>query len=390
MIKNKNIPASCQLLSGLDAGGIARETVDITRALVKGGGKTIVISGGGLMLPDMLRSGARHILMNTQRLNPLANLLNAWKISRVIKKNDIRILHVRSIALTPRAVLARRFQAVKLIATVHDLEGRSPRDGQRLQKALLKFDHVVAVSRFMADRLRDIGFDDVKINLIPRGIDMDRFDPEKVRTHRVVDQARKWRLPDGLPVILVPSRLAPSGGQAFLIETLARMKDMPFICIIPGDEAINPDHRQEIERLVVRLGLDEHVRFVGFCDDMPAAYMLADVVVTPGLKPASFGRVAVEAQAMARPLITAGHGGGREAIIPHSTALTFAPGDSEALEKSLRKALTMSADERSHMGLAARRQVMQHYTLEAMCAGTLDLYARCATEGTGAAEAANS
>lgn len=378
MTKDKFIPASCQLLADLNAGGIERETVDITRALVKGGGKTTVISGGGRMLPDMLRTGCRHILIDTQKNNPVTRLLTAWKIAQAVRKSDARILHVRGAAQIPIAALARRFRPVTLIATVHGLEGRTGREGRRLKKALAQFDHVVAVSQFMAARLRDTGIDDAKITLIPRGIDMKKFDPASVKTHRIVDQARKWRLPDGPPLILVPSRLSPANGQAFLIAALAGMKDLSFTCLILGDEAINPAHRKELEQLIVKLGLQTHVRFAGFCEDMPAAYMLADVVVTAALKPEPFGRVTVEAQAMGRPLVTADHGGAREAMIPKVTGLAFAPGDSDSLEKTLRQALKMSLEDRAAMGLAARRHVLEHYTLERMCAGTLELYARAA------------
>jgi glycosyltransferase involved in cell wall biosynthesis len=349
--------------------------VDITRALVKAGGNTIVISGNGRLLPDMLRTGARHIMMAAASGNPFKTLINAWKIARLVRNNNISVLHVRSPAHISSVSLARRLQPVKLVATLHDLDGKNPRDSRRLSRALEKFDHVVAVSHFMGEKIRESGIASSKITLIPRGIDMSRFDPETVKPYRLVDQAKKWRLPDGLPLILVPSRLSPAGGQAFLIETLATLKDLPFTCLIPGDEAINPGHRRELEELIIKLGLNEQVRFAGFCDDMPAAYLLADVVVTAALKPEAFSRVAVEAQAMGRPLVAAAHGGAREAVTPDVTGLLFEPGNSESLAKTLRQALKMPLTKRTALGRAARRHVMQHYTLEHMCKGTLDLYA---------------
>jgi glycosyltransferase involved in cell wall biosynthesis len=176
--------------------------------------------------------------------------------------------------------------------------------------------------------------------------------------------------------MIVPSRLGPRGGQAFLIETLAAMKDLAFTCLLLGDEAINPAHRSELEQRIVKLGLDDRVRFAGFCDDMPAAYKLADVVVSAALVPPPFDRVAVEAQAMGRPLVVADHGGTREVVIPETTALPFTPGNADSLENKLRQALGLSAAARTAMGNAARTHVTAHYTLDHLCAKTLELYAR--------------
>ena len=61
--------------------------------------------------------------------------------------------------------------------------------------------------------------------------------------------------------------------------------------------------------------------FLPFLDDLPAAYMLADVVVVPSLKPEPFGRVLIEAQAMGRPVVAFNHGGACESVIHEKTGL---------------------------------------------------------------------
>ena len=59
---------------------------------------------------------------------------------------------------------------------------------------------------------------------------------------------------------------------------------------------------------------------------MPAAYVLADVVVSASTDPEGFGRIIVEAQAMGRPVIATDHGGARETIIPGNHRLAGAAG----------------------------------------------------------------
>ena len=57
------------------------------------------------------------------------------------------------------------------------------------------------------------------------------------------------------------------------------------------------------------VGVRDMVNLVGECADMPAAYGWADLVIAPSTRPEAFGRVAVEAGAMAKPVVAAAHGG---------------------------------------------------------------------------------
>lgn len=380
MVENVKIPVSCQLLPELEAGGIEKATVDITRALVKAGGKTIVISGGGRMLPDMLRTGAEHILLPLSSRNPFVMLSNAWKIARIIKKKQVRVLHIRSPRTAWSAMIARRLAPVKLLATVHGLDGATARETRQFRDAITKCNQVIAVSAFTArETITHTGIDNASVTTIPRGIDLRVFNPATINAHRLVDLAKTWRLPDGVPLIIVPSRLTPHRGQSFLIDTLSTLKDTPFTCLFLGDEAVNQAYRAELEALIVKYGFEGQVRFVGFCDDMPAAYLLADVVVTPAIKPEPFGRVAVEAQAMGRPIVAANHGGAQEIILPDTTGFLFEPGSADDLKRALKQALSLSIEARAEMARLSREHITARYTTGRMCEQTLELYASLVT-----------
>ncbi|PKP65746.1 MAG: glycosyl transferase, partial [Alphaproteobacteria bacterium HGW-Alphaproteobacteria-8] len=115
-------------------------------------------------------------------------------------------------------------------------------------------------------------------------------------------------------------------------------------------------------------------RLVGACDDMPAAYKLASVVVSASTDPEAFGRVAVEAQAMGRPVIATDHGGARETVDHGRTGWLYPPGDAQALAEALDKALSLDASARAHMGMASRARVASLFTVAAMQRATLDIY----------------
>ena len=118
------------------------------------------------------------------------------------------------------------------------------------------------------------------------------------------------------------------------------------------------------------------MRLVGHWDDMPAAYLAADIAVAPSLEPEAFGRTAVEPGAMGRPVIAADHGAARETVVPGKTGWLAAPGDADAWARALKEALDLGHEGRAAMGRAGQARVRSLYSVEAMCAATLDVYRR--------------
>jgi glycosyltransferase involved in cell wall biosynthesis len=114
---------------------------------------------------------------------------------------------------------------------------------------------------------------------------------------------------------------------------------------------------------------------------MPAAFMLADVVVSASTDPEAFGRVIVEAQAMGRPVIATDHGAARETVIPGETGWLVPPGDADALAAAIRVALALGPTERQRMADAAENNARSRFSKEEMCAKTLAVYRRVASEG---------
>ena len=133
-------------------------------------------------------------------------------------------------------------------------------------------------------------------------------------------------------------------------------------------------YRRELEARIASLGLQDRVRLVGHADDMPAALLLADIVVHASTDPEAFGRTVIEAQAMARPVIAADLGAPRETVQQGITGWRVTPGDPAALAALLRQVLDLPAAARAAIGDRARAHVLQAYTTAAMQAATLDLY----------------
>ena len=109
---------------------------------------------------------------------------------------------------------------------------------------------------------------------------------------------------------------------------------------------------------------------------MPAALMVADVVVMPSVTPEPFGRVALEAQAMGRPIVAFAHGGAVESIEHEKTGWLATPGDADSLAENLRAALILKPQARKAYALDARAHIETYFSTDQMCQKTLKIYRR--------------
>ena len=173
---------------------------------------------------------------------------------------------------------------------------------------------------------------------------------------------------------MLPARVTRWKGHEVLIDALGELRDLPLHCLIVGTFEGKERYKARLDARIAKLGLTPHVHLVGNCSDMPAAYKLADVVVSASLDPEPFGRVIIEVQAMGRPVVASNHGGAAESMIDGGTGWLVAPNDSKALAAGIRKALTMSDEDRAHLAEVAIHHARSNFSREDMCARTLAVY----------------
>ncbi|MEM6492253.1 MAG: glycosyltransferase, partial [Pseudomonadota bacterium] len=186
--------------------------------------------------------------------------------------------------------------------------------------------------------------------------------------------ADKWRIPDDRPVILLPARVTGWKGHIQLLEALARLKNRKFRCVMVGDDQGRGSRRAKIDKAIADLGLEADVLVAGHCADMPAAYMLADVVVNASIEPEPFGRVMAEAAAMGKPVVAFKHGGAEEIVREGRTGWLTPPGDVAALARAIGMAAALTPPERTSLAREAIAVARAHFSKRVMCDKTLDLY----------------
>ncbi len=341
-------PAVLQVIPSLVSGGAERGTIDLAGALAAAGWTAYVASSGGPMENQLARVGARHLKLPLASKNPLVMRRNTAALTEIIRHHKIDIVHARSRAPAWSAWSAARATRRRFVTTFHNA---------------FVGEHVSEVYGVGQDRLR----------IIPRGVDIAAFNPRRVNGGQVCALATQWRVPDDAAIVMLPGRLTRWKGGLDFIEAIARLGRRDICCLLVGAEQ-RPGFRRELETRIERRGLVGMFRIVEDCRDMPAAYVLADVVVSASTDPEGFGRVIIEAQAMGRPVIATDHGGARETIVPGVTGWLAPPRDPAALASAIGQALRLDDAERAAFAHRAMAQVASGYTRAAMCAKTIDLY----------------
>jgi glycosyltransferase involved in cell wall biosynthesis len=367
-------PAVLQIVPSLASGGAERGAVDLAGALAAAGWTSYVASAGGPLERELRRAGATHLTVPLASKNPLVMRRNATALMQLIKRHTIDIVHARSRAPAWGAWSAARATRARFVTTFHNAYGARSILKRRYNSVMARGERVIAISRFVADYAASVyGVGADRLRTIPRGVDLQVFDAARVAAPRIISLARQWRLPDGAPVVMLPGRLTRWKGGLDFIAAIALLGRRDICCLLVGREQ-RRGFRRELEAAIARHGLGGLFRIVEDCADMPAAYMLADVVVSASREPEGFGRVIIEAQAMGRPVVATDHGGARESIVPGVTGWLAPPQNPVALAATINEAVSLGANERVHFAQRATAHVAAHFSREAMCSRTIEVY----------------
>ena len=382
MIKIENKKKILQVIPAMEMGGAEAGTVEISSYMKKKGWDVIVASSGGSLVKKLNLRKINHIKLPLNSKNPLIIFFNIFKIAWIIKKYKVKIVHVRSRAPAWSAYYAcSMFRGIKLISTVHGAYDNQNIFKKIYNSIMLRSVKIIAISNYIKNYLlKNYKFSKKKMEkivVIPRGVDLERFNPENVNSIRLFSLSNLWDLPDGIPVILFPSRIAPFKGHKTLLKAISLLKkesEIKFICLMTGLPKKDSNYVSEINSIIEDNGLSEYVKFTGPCSDMPAAYKISDIVVSPANKPEGFGRIIIESQSMNIPVIASAHGGSLELIKNNYNGLLFKPNNEHDLADKLKYLLFLSKNERDMIIKRANALVRKKYNIDKMCDLNLKLY----------------
>lgn len=374
-------PVVMQIIPSLGAGGAEQGCIDVAAELTRAGAQAIIVSNGGNRLHELARIGAVHIDLPVHSKNPLVIWQNIQRLRTLIRRYNVDIVHVRSRAPAWSAWRACRKTKARFVTTCHAPYNISGEAKKFYNSAIAQGERVIAISNYVAEYLRNnYHLVEDRIRIIHRGIAIEKFHPTAVTPERLIKLSQKWRVPDGTNIIMLPGRITRWKGHHVLIDALAQLNRADIFCVMIGDDQGRTEYRQELENTIRAKGMEGRVRMVNHCDDMPAAYMLATVVVSASTDPEGFGRVPVEGQAMGRPVIATDHGGAKETIVRGETGWLVPPNDPAALAQAIEETLALTPTQRAILATRAMAHVAAHFTREQMTDKTLDVYAELLKE----------
>jgi glycosyltransferase involved in cell wall biosynthesis len=344
---NSNAPTVLHLVSRLDGGGGSRLAIDLSTGLVESGGRALIAYDGEASTYELTRHKITPVVEALTSRNPISGYTVTRRLAQVIRDQKVDLVHAQNATLAAVGEAAARKAGAKMIATFCDGPGEVATLSKKTRTALLNSDHVLTLSYLTANLLSD-ALPELRerLSVVPYGVDLTRFDPQRVTAQRMIQMAQNWRLPDDRPVIMLPARYVPQKGHALLLEALTELKEIDLRCLMVGPSADGGAYRDQLDKLVKMMDLEDRVLLADECRDMPAALMLADLVVGPYLTPSTYNRVVIEAQALGRPLVVSDYPCARELVEGSSMAWLVPPNDAQALAWAIRDALALPSTER--------------------------------------------
>jgi glycosyltransferase involved in cell wall biosynthesis len=197
-------------------------------------------------------------------------------------------------------------------------------------------------------------------------VDLNKFDILRFAQHDIDTLKKTWGC-DGQFIITLPGRLTRWKGQIPFLRALYEIKDdLSWHAFLVGGAGKKQAYKEELEALIVELGLEKRVTLTGGQSDIPPFYAMSDVIVSASIEPEAFGRVAIEAGSMKKPVIATAHGGSLETVKNQETGRLVPAGDSKTMAKILRGFIKDKGEARE-MGEKAYTWVKNTFTVERMC-----------------------
>jgi glycosyltransferase involved in cell wall biosynthesis len=371
--------AVLQVTPELDTGGVERTTIEMAEAITHAGGLALVASAGGRLEFDLEAAGGELIRMPMASKNPVTLISNALGLVRLGKARGVSLIHARSRAPAWSALWAARRLGVPFVTTYHGIYNAKSGLKRAYNGIMAKGDVVIANSNFTrAHVLHEYDLPPERVIAIPRGVDLEAFDPAVIDPAKLATLKDAWGIEPGVLTLILPARLTRWKGQKLLIEAayiLARSHpELKLRCILAGDAQGREKYVTELRAAFVTGGLESSFYLAGHVRDMPLAFAACDAAVFPSLDPEAFGRGAVEAQAMRLPVIAAAHGGLAETVVQAETGFLAQPGNPQSFATAIVQLAELGQEGRALMGQAGQERARRLYSKAALQASTLQVY----------------
>ena len=371
-----------QVIPKLGYGGAEIGCYDLAHYLYENDCSSYIVTSGGTLIKYINRKKVKLIRLPVQSKNPILILLNAIILTIIILILNINIVHARSRAPAWSCLIATKITGRKFVTTFHGTYNFKSNIKKFYNSVMLRSNLIIAGSNFIFSHINENYSKylkpEKKFLVIFRGINTDYYDPKKIKEKDEIQLISKWKIDKEKKVILLPARLTAWKGHEIFLEALNKLKinesQKKFIAVILGSDQGRKIYKKRLIRLVEQYRLINDVIFIDNFELMPIAYKISDIVISSSIEPEAFGRVAVEAQAMEKPIIASNIGGSNETIIDEKTGFLYPAGNSDILSQKLSHIFDLNDETLKSMGIEGRKNVIKKFNVEKMCFSTYSEY----------------
>lgn len=363
------------VITTINRGGAENHLRELVGHQLRKGWKVTVayLRGNGYWSEELRELGAMVVPLGLRRYGDPRPL---WRLSRLLQQGGFELVHAH---LPPAELYARvalkvtAMNEVPFVVSKHNDCRFHPLPGERImgrwvaKRAAAVIAISEAVRRYMTGST--LGLPASQVRTIRYGIDPTPFEDSSRRS----ELRREWGVSEKAMVIGCVGRLV----QQKSIETLIRAFSL-FLNKHRGESKLvivgHGPLEQELRRCAQGCGVDKHVVWAGFREDVPAVMNAFDLFALSSVFE-GFGLVLLEAMAAGRPVIATRAGAIAEVVVDGVTGYLAAPRQPLGLLEAMGK--LSDPEQRARMGAAGRRRVREEFTLEQMCGRTDALYAEC-------------
>ena len=371
-----------QVIPKLGYGGAETGCYDLAHYLPENNCSSYIVTSGGELLKFIDKKKVKVIKLPVHSKNPFLILFNSIALIFIILLNNISIVHARSRAPAWSCLFATKITRRKFVTTFHGTYNFKNSIKKFYNSVMVRSDLIIAGSNFIFSHINQNypKYLDLKKKflVIFRGINVDYFELSTILDSEENRLISDWEVDRNKKTILMPGRLTAWKGQETFIEALNLVnKELgyeSFNAIILGSDQGRDIYTKKIKRLAEQYRLTSQLKFIEHCKNMPLAYKISDIVVSASIEPEAFGRVAVEAQSMEKPIIASDIGGSNETIIDNVTGFLFQSGNAEALSKKIIEVLQLDESRLKSIGIEGRKNIIKKFNVEKMCFSTYSEY----------------
>ena len=371
-----------QVIPKLGYGGAETGCYDIAHYLAEKECGSFIVTASGELLKFIKKEKVKIFRLPVHSKNPFLIIFKTIILSLLIFFFKINIVHARSRAPAWSCYLACFFTNRIFVTTFHGTYNFKNKFKKFYNSIMLRAKLNIAGSNFIFSHINENYNEylskEKKLRVIFRGINVDYYNQKNISILKQEKLKQDWEIISNKFTILMPGRLTYWKGQEKFIESLnILIEDYNFTnfqAIILGSDQGRKVYKKKLISLVERYSLTKVVKFINHCKEMPLAYSLADVVVSASIEPEAFGRVAVEAQSMGKPIIASNIGGSTETILNKKSGILYNFDDPRELAKSLNTVIQLTQEELKSMGNEGRKNITKKFDVETMCNTNLNEY----------------